>query len=298
MDLSRIANVMDVKRLSASCVAVFGAGGSAGLVLNLARCGVSRFQLFDFDVVSSANIARQHHDATDIGRSKADALAAAIRRINPAAIVEVTERNYLEVAEPTLDQQLAQCNLLIFGTDRFAAQARGNQLALRLNLAALWIGLYPGGLAGEVIFWHPQIEACFRCLCAKRYAAQEAAGAEGISLDPSSDGCTIFDITLLDAIAGMLAIGLLTRGSDDRFGRLIEQLGERNFIQVQLDHSWTFGSVNPVRKYLGVADDNDALFAWNTIVRADPDHGQPPCADCVTFRHRIETAADVARQGA
>lgn len=284
MDLSRIAGVIDVNKTAAACVAVFGAGGSAGLAGNLARSGVGRFKLFEFDQVSPANIARQHHDATDIGRLKAQALADAIRRINPDALVEVVEGNYLELTDAVLDAHVTECDLLVLATDRFAAQARGNELALQFNVPSLWIGLYAGGTAGEIIFWHSGIDACFRCLCAKRYEAQLGAEQEQRSLDPASDGCTIFDVAMLDAIAGMVAIGLLTRGSDNRFGRLIDRLGDRNFIQVQLDPSWEFGGANPIRKYLGVDENCTAFFAWNTIVRADPDRGNLYCPDCEKFR--------------
>ncbi|HUY90317.1 MAG TPA: ThiF family adenylyltransferase [Pirellulales bacterium] len=287
MDLTRIADVIDVTKTLAACVAVFGAGGSAGLVCNLARSGVSRFKLFDFDRISPANVARQQHDATDVGRSKVAALADAIRRINPDAMVEVTKDSFLDMADDELAAHMAECDLLIFATDRFEAQARGNELALEYSVPALWIGLYAGGTAGEIIFWHPGIDACFRCLCAKRYEAQAVASNEQRSLDPASDGCTIFDVALLDAIVGMLAIGLLTRGSDNRFGRLIDELGDRNFLQVQLDPSWDFNGSSPVRKYLGVAADNEAFFAWNSIVRADPDHGVPPCDDCERFRNHF-----------
>lgn len=207
MDLTRIANVIDVVKILAVCVAIFGAGGSAGLVCNLARCGVRRFKLFDFDRISLTNVARQHHDATDVGRSKVAALADAIRRINPDAIVEVIEDNFLDTDADDLAAHIAECDLLIFATDRFEAQARGNELALQFNVPALWIGLYAGGTAGEAIFWHPDLDACFRCLCAKRYEAQAAASKEQRSLDPASEGCTIFDVAMLDAIVGMLAIG-------------------------------------------------------------------------------------------
>lgn len=287
MDLSRITTAMNVQQLSESCVAIFGAGGSAGLATNLARCGVGHFKLFDFDRVSPANVSRQHHDAVDVGRTKCQALADAIRRINPDVVVEVIEGNFLEIAPAILTAHVVAANLLIFATDRFAAQAKGNELALQHDKPAMWIGLYPGGTAGEIIFWHSEIDACFRCLCAKRYEAHAVAAKKRESLDPVSDGCTIFDITLLDAIAGMIGIGLMTRGSNDRFGRLIDKLGDRNFIQVQLDPSWSFGGGNPIRKYLGVADDCEAFFSWNAIVRADPDGGRECCCDCIQYRHHI-----------
>src|SRR5207249_2199483 len=91
-------------------------------------------------------------------------------------------------------------DLLLLAADRFEAQARGNQAALLLGKPAVWVGLYRGGLAGEVIFWHPDLAACYRCLCEKRYAAHEAAGAGSSSLDPPSTGTTVFDVQFLDSI--------------------------------------------------------------------------------------------------
>src|SRR6202022_3652177 len=57
---------------------------------------------------------------------------------------------------------------------------------------------------------------------------------EGRSLDPGSDGSDILSLQFLDSIAGQVAVGLLTHGADNRFGRLIDQLGDRNFLQVNL----------------------------------------------------------------
>jgi hypothetical protein len=124
-----------------------------------------------------------------------------------------------------------------------------------LNIPAVWIGLYAAGLGGEVIFWHPGIRACYRCLCARRYEAHQQAETSGASLDPTSHGATIFDVHLIDAIAGQIAIGLLTAGSDTRFGRLIDELGDRNFIQVQLDPHFQIGGREVIREMLSVPAD-------------------------------------------
>ncbi len=285
---SRIKSSIDVLRMLLAHVLVVGAGGAAGLANNLVHCGLRRLTLTDFDHVTPSNIGRQAHDAEFIGRPKVEAVAVAARRTNPDVDVRTLERNLLEMTDAEIDEVYGDADLLIFATDSFAAQARGNEIAVRLGKPAIWVGLYPGGQAGEVIWWHPGIAACFRCLCSKRYAAHERAAAEGRTLDPASDGCTIFDITLLDAIAGMIAVGLLTRGADNRFGRLIDQLGDRNFIQVQLDPLWQLNGRNPIREYLGVAPETDTFFAWNTIARRDPDGGNPPCPDCQHFRNRSE----------
>ena len=297
MDLSRISSVIDTIKTQAATVTVIGAGGAADLILALARCGVGTFNLIDFDLVTASNIARQGHHIDEIGGLKVEAVAAMIRRINPDAQVTCLPRNFLEMTDEEVDAYLGQTTLFIFATDRFAAQARGNEVALRLHTPAIWIGLYGGGLAGEIVWWAPHIDACFRCLLSKRYAAQAKAAEAGQSLDPASDGCTIFDVSLLDSIAGMLALGLLTQGSDNRFGRLIAGLGDRNFLQVQFDPAWNLNGRNIVREQLGVAADCPAFFAWNTIVRADSDHGNLPCPDCEKLRgHHFAQIGDGFRR--
>ena len=284
MNLTRISSVIDVAKTAAATVTIVGAGGSADLIIALARCGVGGFNLIDFDTVTETNIARQGHHIDEIGQLKVDSVAATIRRVNPDARITCLPTDFMAMTDEEINARLGRTDLFIFGTDKFLAQARGNEVALRLNKPAIWIGLYAGGLAGEIVWWAPHIAACYRCLLSKRYEAHTRAAAAGRSIDPASDGATIFSISLLDSIAGMLAMGLLTRGSDNPFGRLIERLGERNFLQVQLDPAWNLNGRNPIREHLGVAADCSAFFSWNSIVRADPQGGQPPCPDCEKFR--------------
>lgn len=288
MDLERIKLSVDVERTRRSRVAVFGAGGSVGLIESLDRCGVARFELTDPDVVAAVNVARQGHHPDQAGRPKVEAVAAMIRRINPAAETATYDDDFTELTDEEFDRRYASSDVFVFATDRHEAQACGNRHALRLGTPAVWPGLYPGGQGGEVIFWHPGIDACHRCLCESRYAAHEAAWAGGRTLDPPSDGCTIFDVGFVDAVCGQIVLGLLTRGADDRHGQLIEGLGDRNFLQIQLDPAWAIGGRSPVRTHLGVPAGNDGFFAWCTVARRDPDRGQKPCPDCERFRgHRF-----------
>ena len=190
------------------------------------------------------------------------------------------------MTDEEIDDKLGGSDLFIFATDRFAAQARGNEVALRLNRPAIWIGLYAAGAAGEIVWWAPHVDACFRCLLSKRYEAHAKAAEAGESLDPPSEGARSSTYRCWTRSPACWPSGCLTRGSDNRFGRLIDQLGDRNFLQVQLDPAWSLNGRNPVREHLGVAADCPAFFSWNTIVRADPQGGQPPCPDCEKFRER------------
>lgn len=283
-DYSRIKNTVDVEKLLNAVVVVIGTGGAADLIIGLVRSGIRKFKLLDIDTVTEANLCRQGFERADIGRPKVDAVADRLHRINPAVEVTTITRNFCEMTDEDVDREFGDADLFIFATDHFPAQARGNEVVLRLQKPALWLGMYAGGVGGEVVFWHPGIDACLRCLCEKRFAAHELAKANGQSLDPPSDGCTIFDIGFLDAMAGPLAIGLLTRGSENRYGRLIDALGDRNFIQTQIDPDWTINGHRIVREKLGVPDGCEEFFAWNTIVRSDPESGFKCCPDCERFR--------------
>lgn len=283
-DYSRIQRTADVMRLLTALVVVIGTGGAADLIVGLRRTGVRRFKLLDKDTVTEANLCRQGFEQADIGRPKVEAVADRLRRLDPEVEVTTLTGDFCEMTDEDIDREFGDADLFIFATDYFPAQARGNEVALRLQKPALWLGMYAGGVGGEIAFWHPGIDACYRCLCEKRYVAHELAKVSGQSLDPASDGCTIFDIGFVDAMAGQLAIGLLTRGSDNRYGKLIDALGDRNFIQTQIDPDWTINGRHVIREKLGVPDACKEFFAWNTLARTDPESGFKVCPDCEQFR--------------
>lgn len=289
MDLARLASVLDVARIQRSHVAIVGVGGGADFGAKLCRCGVQRFTVFDNQRVEAVNIPRQHHDSREIGELKVDSFARGLERINPAVEVVRYTDDFSLLSDEVLCERLSGCNLLILATDQFRAQARGNRVALRLRLPTMWLGLYSLGRAGELIFWHEGIDACYRCLCAKRYELHAEAEHDGRTIDPPSDGCTVFDVAHIDAIAGDVALGLLNRGCDNRFGNLVETLGDRNFIHVQRDPHWQVNGKNPVRTYLQVPDSCEAFVTWNVVSRRDPDGGRLFCEDCSDLRGDLFT---------
>lgn len=294
MIYERISEVIDVERMQNSHVALIGAGGSFDLACNLIRSGLGTITLIDLDIVAASNIARQGHSSDRIGEPKVKALAETISRINPEATVRYQMADFTGLSDDECDRTFGDCDLFVFGTDSFACQARGNEVALQLGKSAMWIGLYAGGLAGEIIWWTPERLPCFRCICQKRYEAQARVLSGEVKAAASSQGATVFDISFLDAIAGQIAVGMLTRGSDDRFGKLVELMDNRQFIQVGIDPEWRLGGRDVIREQLGVADDVGTLFAWNAVARHDPDGGHPPCPDCRRFRGRTAEAPQFA----
>ncbi|MHB8708546.1 MAG: tRNA threonylcarbamoyladenosine dehydratase [Desulfuromonadales bacterium] len=83
-------------RLARASVAVFGVGGVGSFAVEaLARGGVGRLTLVDFDDICLTNVNRQLHalDGT-IGRPKVQVMAERCRAINPAAQVEPIKAFY------------------------------------------------------------------------------------------------------------------------------------------------------------------------------------------------------------
>ena len=71
-------------QLSVATVAVCGLGGlGSNIAISLARAGVGRLILMDFDRVDITNLNRQQYKVSQLGMEKSQALAENIREINP-----------------------------------------------------------------------------------------------------------------------------------------------------------------------------------------------------------------------
>lgn len=91
------------KRFSSATVAVCGLGGlGSNIATALARSGIGKLLLIDFDCVDITNLHRQQYKASQIGRYKAEALAENLLEIAPyteihTVTVKITEENFAEL---------------------------------------------------------------------------------------------------------------------------------------------------------------------------------------------------------
>lgn len=84
--------------LRKSSAAICGLGGlGSNTAVALARAGIGKLLLIDFDRVDITNLNRQHYFIDDIGRYKTEALTDIIRRINP--IIELETKTILMTEE-------------------------------------------------------------------------------------------------------------------------------------------------------------------------------------------------------
>ena len=91
------------KRFSSATVAVCGLGGlGSNIAIALARAGIGKLLLIDFDRVDITNLHRQQYKANQIGLHKTDALAENLLEIAPyteiiAVTAKITEENFADL---------------------------------------------------------------------------------------------------------------------------------------------------------------------------------------------------------
>jgi sulfur carrier protein ThiS adenylyltransferase len=82
-----MANYKDI--LKTKCVGIAGCGGlGSNCAVALARVGIGKLIIADFDIIIESNLNRQYFFYDQIGQKKVLALKENIHRINPAVIIE------------------------------------------------------------------------------------------------------------------------------------------------------------------------------------------------------------------
>ena len=91
------------EKFSSATVAICGLGGlGSNISIALARAGIGKLLLIDFDHVDITNLHRQQYKANQIGRYKAEALAENLLEISPYTKLQtvtqkITEENYFDL---------------------------------------------------------------------------------------------------------------------------------------------------------------------------------------------------------
>ena len=155
--------VAEQARLRSTRVAIAGLGGVGGVhLLTLARLGIGRFNIADFDDFSVANINRQAGATMrTVGQPKSQVLASMVRDINPQAEIKVFAQG---VGRANLDQFLEGVDAYVDGLDFFAFSAREDTFAACHRLGVPATTAAPLGMGTAVLNFlpgHMSFEAYF-----------------------------------------------------------------------------------------------------------------------------------------
>ncbi len=103
-------------RLKQAVVGIAGVGGlGSSVAVALARVGVGRLVIADFDVVEPSNLNRQQYFTDQIGRYKVDALVENLKRINPYITVQA---HCTHLTTDNIPLLFADCSIVVEAFDR------------------------------------------------------------------------------------------------------------------------------------------------------------------------------------
>lgn len=156
-------DVAGQEKLKSGRVLVLGAGGlGCPVALYLGAAGVGQLTLVDDDDIELANLQRQiGFEQSQLGESKAEALAARVRRINP--LVSVTALNQ-RLDGDALNRAVEEASLVVDCSDNFATR-----FALNRACVAAGVPLVSGAAIrgeGQLSVYDSSNEnsPCYHCL--------------------------------------------------------------------------------------------------------------------------------------
>ena len=110
-----------IKKLQAATVAVCGLGGlGSNIAISLARAGVGKLILIDFDRVDVTNLHRQQYKACQVGRPKPEALLSNLKEIAPYTEYET---HFEKVTAENAEALLGKADVICEAFDNAEAKA-------------------------------------------------------------------------------------------------------------------------------------------------------------------------------
>lgn len=116
------------EKFASATVAICGLGGlGSNIAISLARAGIGKLILIDFDRVDITNLHRQQYKASQIGMNKTDALSENLREITPYIDLEI---HTIRVTEENAAQLLEGADIICEAFDDAEAKAMLTNLVL------------------------------------------------------------------------------------------------------------------------------------------------------------------------
>lgn len=115
-------------KISSTKVAICGLGGlGSNIAIALARAGIGKLVLIDFDRVDITNLHRQQYKASQVGMYKTEAIRENLKEINPYLETEI---HTVCVKEENAKELLKECDIICEAFDDAECKAMLTNLVL------------------------------------------------------------------------------------------------------------------------------------------------------------------------
>ncbi len=189
----------DFSKLKGKRLAVIGVGGLGAMCAEiLARCGVGRLALFDFDKLEEANLNRLIYMTDQVGKHKVIALKERLATANPETEIVTYPYDVTDGKGYDAFQEEATKSDMVMGcVDSFQVRLFLNSTCVKLKVPLVDGGASLDGINGSVHVIIPGKTPCYRC---NKPALKDETKAD---LKRSDDGACHF--TSLPTTMGIIA---------------------------------------------------------------------------------------------
>ena len=175
----------DLKKFHIGIIGVGGLGCVSSEMV--ARCGVGKITLFDFDTVEIVNLNRNMFKIEHIGQLKVKVAANTLKEINPDVKVQYFETDIMDPSfESTFTKEIERIDIILNGLDNIPAREYLNVKCIRLNTPFIDAGASRSGLSGYVHPIIPYKTACAKCISSISIDIPEEKGEPCVASLPST----------------------------------------------------------------------------------------------------------------
>jgi hypothetical protein len=219
----------ETRGLATKAVMVIGCGAIGSvLVEHLARAGVGRFKLVDFDRLEPGNLSRHACGIDMAGADKVIALAKRLWEVNPhAEVIPIpasigsTPREGEQTTETdAISEAMESVDLVIDATAEIGCQQYTSVVSRSVGTTWICVDGTPGVGGGCVVRIDGDGGPCYACHCWHQYRGSIPTPTSVIADLIQPAGCsaptfsgTGFDLAAISIQATRVAVGALLRGS-------------------------------------------------------------------------------------
>jgi molybdopterin-synthase adenylyltransferase len=161
---SRSKGILETDMLQHKRVLMVGLGSFGGqIAVELAKAGVSHFDLVDFDRIELSNISRHICGINDLGRWKTRAVKDVILQKNPYASVHTYEMD-INARSAVLDDLVHASDLILCLTDNNRSRFNINELAIQYDKTVLFGRAITRAEGGDIFVCRGNDSPCYACL--------------------------------------------------------------------------------------------------------------------------------------